>query len=45
MVLLIKAFGSYPGQPNWNPNADLNNDGKVDIKDMVLLIKHFGEHI
>ena len=45
LVLLIKAFGSYPDKPNWNPNADLNNDGKVDIKDLVLLIKHFGEHI
>jgi len=45
IVLLVKAFGSYPGQPNWNPNADFNNDFKVDIKDMVLLIKHFGEHI
>jgi PKD repeat protein len=45
LVLLIKAFGSFPGEPNWNPNADVNTDGKVDIKDLVLLIKHFGEHI
>jgi parallel beta-helix repeat protein len=44
LVLLIKAFGTYPGKPKWNPNADLNTDGKVDIKDLVLIIKHFGEH-
>jgi hypothetical protein len=24
--------------------ADLNNDNKIDIKDLVLVIKHFGEH-
>jgi len=44
LVLLIKAYGSYPDHPKWNPNADINNDNKVDIKDLVLLIKHYGEH-
>ena len=44
LVLVIKAFGSYPSHPDWNPNADINSDGKVDVKDLVLLIKHFGEH-
>lgn len=45
LVLLIKAYGSYPGRPNWNPKADLNSDNKVDIKDLVLLIKHYGEYV
>ncbi|MDH7477388.1 MAG: PKD domain-containing protein [Candidatus Bathyarchaeota archaeon] len=45
LVLLIKAYGSYPGHPDWNPNADLNGDNKVDVKDLVILIKHYGEHI
>jgi len=44
LVLVVKAYGSYPGHPRWNPNADTNCDGKVDIQDLVLLIKHFGEH-
>lgn len=44
LVLLIKAYGSYPGHPKYNSNADFNDDGKVDIKDLVLLIKHYGEH-
>jgi hypothetical protein len=42
LVLLIKAFGSYPGRPRWNPNTDLNGDGKVDIIDLILLIKNYG---
>jgi hypothetical protein len=43
LVLLVKAFGSYPGHPRWDPNADLNGDNKVDIKDLVLLIKAYGD--
>ena len=43
LVLLIKAFASYPSHPRWNPDADLNNDHKIDIKDLVLLIKNFGK--
>jgi hypothetical protein len=44
LVLLIKAFGSYPNHPRWNPNADINGDNKIDIEDLVLLVEHFGEH-
>lgn len=44
IVLVIKAFASYPSHPKWNPNADVNSDLKVDVKDLVLTIKHFGQH-
>ncbi|MDH7477390.1 MAG: dockerin type I domain-containing protein [Candidatus Bathyarchaeota archaeon] len=44
LVLLIKAYGSYPDDPNWNPKADLNGDNKVDIKDLVILIKNYGNY-
>jgi hypothetical protein len=44
MVLVSKAFGSYPGHLKWNPNADINNDNKVDVKDMVLVSKYFGKY-
>jgi len=44
LVLSIKAFGSYPTHPRWNPSADFNNDNKIDIRDLVLLLKNFGEH-
>jgi len=45
LVLLIKAFGSIPGQPRSNRGADINHDGKVDIKDLVLTIKGYGKHV
>ena len=33
------AFGSSPGHPRWNPIADMNGDGKIDMIDAVLIAK------
>jgi len=41
--LVCRAFGSYPGESQWNPIADINKDGKVDIKDVAAVARHFGE--
>jgi len=40
--LVGMAFGSKPGDPNWNPDCDLNGDGKVDVLDMTLFGAHYG---
>jgi len=40
-----QAFGSYPGHERWNPIADINNDGKVDMKDIGLVAKEFGRTV
>jgi hypothetical protein len=37
------AFGSYPGHPRWNPNADIDQDRKVDIKDIGIVAQNFGQ--
>ncbi|MGA2308427.1 MAG: cellulase family glycosylhydrolase [Candidatus Bathyarchaeia archaeon] len=46
LAILANAYGSHcanyhyqeePASPNWNPNADLNNDGIVRLQDLVLL--------
>ncbi|HRI44830.1 MAG TPA: matrixin family metalloprotease [Fimbriimonadaceae bacterium] len=39
---LSTAYGSEPGDPNWNANADLNGDGTVDIGDFAILSANFG---
>jgi parallel beta-helix repeat protein len=44
LVLFVKAFGSYPTHPRWNPEADFNDDNKTNIADLVLLMMNFGEH-
>lgn len=36
------AYGSKPGDNNWNPNADLTGDGKVDIFDLATVGLNYG---
>jgi hypothetical protein len=45
LVLFVKAFGSFPGHPRWNPDADINGDNKVNIIDLIMLKKNFGKSI
>jgi hypothetical protein len=42
-ITLANAFGSTPGEPNWNALADLNHDNVVDIFDAIMLGAHFGQ--
>ncbi|MEM7536248.1 MAG: SdrD B-like domain-containing protein, partial [Chloroflexota bacterium] len=34
-VLIGLAWNSTPGDPHWNPNADINDDGVVNVQDRV----------
>jgi hypothetical protein len=43
LVLLALAYGSKPGDPNWNPNADIDNTGAVGLSDLVILALHYGQ--
>ena len=40
---LVAAFGSQPGDSNWNPEADLDGDAEVTLFDFGVLVKNFGE--
>lgn len=40
---LSSAFGSVPGDANWDPNADLDGDEEVGIGDYAILSTNFGE--
>jgi len=42
-IKLSFAFGSRSGDSNWNPICDLDNSGKVDGNDLIVLGTHFGE--
>jgi len=39
---LVAAFGSVPGEDNWNPTADLNGDGEVTLLDFSILVESLG---
>ena len=45
LVILTKAYGSKPGDQNWNPNADIKGNGKVDLADLTILATHYGQHM
>lgn len=40
--LMRAAWQSKPGDPNWNPDADLDGDGKVYVNDLDILGRHYG---
>jgi hypothetical protein len=39
---LVAAFGSQPGDGNWNPGADLDGDREVTLFDFGVLVRNFG---
>jgi len=45
IVLITIAYGSRPGYPNWNPEADLTAPwGVIDILDLVTCSSRYGWH-
>ena len=43
VVTIAIAFGSKPGDSNWNAKADLVSDNIIDIYDVVTLASNFGK--
>jgi hypothetical protein len=43
ILIVAKAYGTNPGDSNYDPRADVNGDTKIDIKDILLVAKHYGE--
>ncbi len=39
---LVSAFGSMPGDANWNADADLDGDEEVTLFDFGVLVRNFG---
>jgi hypothetical protein len=43
LLYLVDAFGSVPGDPNYNPDCDFNHDDSVDVVDLLMLVENFGK--
>jgi len=39
----VSAFGSTPTKPNWDPRADIDQNGRVDMTDVVIVVSNFGK--
>lgn len=44
LYVLSRAFGTEPGDSDWNLLADLNEDLIVDGNDLIILVANFGEN-
>jgi len=44
LVILARAYGSKPGDSNWNANADIDGNRVVGLSDLVILAQHYGQH-
>ena len=42
VVLLVGVYGSAKGDPKYNPNFDVNCDGRIDIYDVVMVTPFYG---
>lgn len=46
IVIILAAYGSRPGDANWDPRADIAEPhNKIDIYDAVLAMSHYGEGV
>lgn len=44
LVMFANAYSSKPGNSNWNSNADVSDNGIVDLSDLVILFQHYGQY-
>lgn len=42
VMLVVQGFNSFPGGNRWNPDADLDGNGRVDLRDIGIVLVHFG---
>jgi hypothetical protein len=45
IAIVSKAYGSRPGDPNWNELADLDNNNLVNIIDIAMVAKDYGKTV
>jgi hypothetical protein len=41
---MIMLFNAKPDSTKWNPNADVNNDLVVNMRDINIAIMNFNKH-
>jgi hypothetical protein len=43
VVMITSRYGLKQGDPNFNPNCDIDGDGKITILDVVICTSHYGQ--
>jgi len=42
--MIAQHFGSREGEAGYDASVDLNNDGEINILDLIIVAMHFEEH-
>ena len=45
IFIVARAYGSKPGDPNWNAVADLNKDNVINILDIFIIAWDYGKTV
>jgi hypothetical protein len=43
LAIFAQAYGSKPDGANWNPNADIDDNGIVNLSDLAIMAEHYGQ--
>jgi hypothetical protein len=43
VVMITSRYGLKQGDPNFNPNCDIDGDGKITILDVIACTSHYGQ--
>jgi hypothetical protein len=43
IAIVARAFGSRPGDPNWNATADMDKNGWINIIDVATVARDYGK--
>jgi hypothetical protein len=44
IAYLVILFNTKPSSSNWNPNADVDNNGVVNMIDIAIAILNYNKH-
>jgi len=45
MDVVIAALGSTPSSPNWDVDADVDGDGRISVRDRVMILRALGTEL
>ncbi len=45
LTIVSLAYGTFEGEPGYNPDADLTQDGLVDMRDLVIVARNLGKSV
>jgi hypothetical protein len=44
IAYMVMLFNTRPNSPNWNPNADVDNDAVCNMRDIAIAVVYFNQH-